>query len=174
MSLKTLLPSKALFDSGRWLAYLDTAAEGLPLRDSGKALSEYFEDKSSGSPGRTRMFQAEKETLHLAAILLGTSAKNVAFAGNATDALNLLGSSIRWKSGDEVLITDLEFPSNVVCWLRLREQGVRVEVIPSDLGVIELSFPTLKSYQKKYTEPEPFLWWTQPKRLDAFRLAWKA
>jgi cysteine desulfurase / selenocysteine lyase len=138
MSLKTLLPCKALFDRSRWLAYLDTAAEGLPLQDSEKALSEYFEDKSSGSPGRTRMFQAEKETLRLAATLLGTSAENVAFSGNATDALNLLASSIRWKSGDEVLITDLEFPSNVVCWLRLRELGVRVEVIPSDRGVIEM------------------------------------
>jgi cysteine desulfurase / selenocysteine lyase len=138
MGLKTPLPCKALFDRGRWLAYFDTVAEGLSLQDSEKALSEYFEDKSSGSPVRTRMFQAEKETLSLAATLLGTSAMNVAFSGNATDALNLLGSSIRWRSGDEVLITDLEFPSNLVCWLRLREQGVPVEVIPSDRGVIKL------------------------------------
>ncbi len=84
------------------------------------------------------MFQAENETVRASATLLGTSEPNVAFTGNATDALNLLANSIRWRPGDEVLITDLEFPSNVVCWLRLREQGVRVEVIRSDLGVIEI------------------------------------
>lgn len=121
-----------------WVAYLDTAAEGLPLQDSGKTLLEYFADKSSGTPGRTRMFQAKNDTVRAAATLLGTSERNVAFMGNATDALNLLGNSIRWRPGDEVLITDLEFSSNVVCWLRLREHGVRVEVIRSDLGVIEL------------------------------------
>lgn len=123
---------------GSWAAYLDTAAEGLPLQNSGKALSEYFADKSSGSPGRTRMFQAENETVRSAATLLGTSERDVAFMGNATDALNLLGNSMRWRPGDEILITDLEFSSNVVCWLRLREQGVKVEVIRSDFGVIEL------------------------------------
>jgi cysteine desulfurase / selenocysteine lyase len=138
MSSKTLLSSRSLFDTSTWVAYLDTAAEGLPLQNSEKALSKYFGDKCSGSPGRTRMFQAENEALRAAATLLGTSERNVTFMGNATDALNLLGNSIRWRAGDEVLITDLEFSSNVVCWLRLRDQGVRVEVIPSDLGVIEL------------------------------------
>ena len=138
MNSNTLLPCKSRFDTGNWAAYLDTAAEGLPLQNSGKALSEYFADKSSGSPGRTRMFQAENETVRSAATLLGTSERDVAFMGNATDALNLLGNSIQWRPGDEVLITDLEFSSNVVCWLRLREQGVRVEVIRSALGVIGL------------------------------------
>jgi cysteine desulfurase / selenocysteine lyase len=138
MSSNIVIACKSRFDKGNWVAYLDTAAEGLPLRSSGSALLEYFADKSSGSPGRIRMFQAANETVQAAATLLGTSERNVAFMGNATDALNLLGNSIRWRPGDEVLITDLEFSSNVVCWLRLREQGVRVEVIRSDLGVIEL------------------------------------
>ena len=129
---------KSHFEMTEYKAYLDTAAEGLPLQISEKALSEYFADKSAGTPGRARMFAAEEKTVALAAAMLGTAASNVAFAGSATDGLNLFGNSIRWKSGDEVLITDLEFSSNVVCWMRLREQGVRVEVIPSDSGVVEL------------------------------------
>jgi hypothetical protein len=76
MSLNTLLPCKSRFDTGDWTAYLDTATEGLPLRDAKKALSEYFADKSSGSPGRTRLFQAEKETVRAAATLLGTSERD--------------------------------------------------------------------------------------------------
>ncbi|MGB8478320.1 MAG: aminotransferase class V-fold PLP-dependent enzyme [Acidobacteriaceae bacterium] len=129
---------KAQFRRATEIAYLDTAAEGLPLDESKDALLEYFADKSSGTPGRIRMFEVENNTVRAVASILGTSEKNVALVGNATEALNLLGNSIRWKSGDEVLITDLEFPSNVVCWLRLREQGVRVEVIPSRSGEIEL------------------------------------
>src|ERR1700722_16937847 len=97
MSLTSISPCKSLFDTGTWFAYLDTAAEGLPLRSSAQTLLEYFEDKSSGTPGRTRMFQAENEAVRASAALLGTSERNVAFTGNATDALNLLGNSIRWR-----------------------------------------------------------------------------
>src|SRR5258708_29637088 len=86
MSSKTLVPCKSRFDTGNGVAYLDTATEGLPLKDSGKALAKYFVDKCSGSPGRSRMFQQENETLQAVATLLGTSERNVALTGNATDA----------------------------------------------------------------------------------------
>lgn len=120
-------------------AYLDTAAEGLPLDQARDSLLEYVADKSVGTPGRMRLFAAEREAVRVAAALLGAEEQNVALVGNATEALNLLGSSIRWSQGDEVLITDLEFSSNVVCWLRLQEQGVRVIVIPSRQGKVELA-----------------------------------
>jgi len=136
---KISIPCKSRFARAGQVAYLDTAAEGLPPDDSRTALLEYFEDKSSGSPGRERMYLAKTAAAAAAAALLGTTEQNVAFMGNATDGLNLLGNSIRWRSGDEVLITDLEFSSNVVCWLRLRDQGVRVVVIPTDSGVVGLS-----------------------------------
>src|SRR5665213_477446 len=138
MGPTTSIPCKSGFYKGTEIAYLDTAAEGLPLDESRDALLEYFADKSSGSPGRARMFQVENDTVEAAASLLGTSERNVALVGNATDALNLLSNSIRWKAGDEVVTTDLEFSSNVVCWLRLRDQGVHLEVIPSHSGSIEL------------------------------------
>lgn len=130
---------KSRFRTANQLAYLDTAAEGLPLDDARDALLEYFEDKSSGTPGRSRLFAAEREAVRATAALLGAEERNVALVGNATEALNLLGNSIRWSQGDEVLTTDLEFSSNVVCWLRLQERGVRVIVIPSRLGKVELA-----------------------------------
>jgi len=57
---------------------------------------------------------------------------------NTSDALNLLANSLLWESGDEVLITDLEFPSNVLAWLRLKRFGVRVEVIRAENGIVRL------------------------------------
>ena len=42
MSSKTVLSSRSLFDTSTWVAYLDTAAEGLPLRAQNKPLSEVF------------------------------------------------------------------------------------------------------------------------------------
>jgi len=50
--------------------------------------------------------------------------------------LNRLAASIAWQPGDEVLIDDLEFPSNVVVWLPLRDRGVVLRVVPSRDGVL--------------------------------------
>lgn len=138
ISTPVFLSYRERFALGGVRAYLDTAAEGLPLREAQGTLTAYFEDKATGTPGRARMFQAHSEAIDESARLLGCARENVAFTGNASEALNILGSSMYWKPGDEVLITDLEFPSNVVCWLRLREQGVRVHVLPSENGVVEL------------------------------------
>lgn len=130
------LPSKARFPRAREVAYLDTAAEGLPLAGAEKALASYYRDKSMGTPGRRRLYEMETQARDAAARLLGTPAENVVLLSSASEGLNLLANSICWRPGDEVLITDLEFPSNVLAWLRLRDRGVRVRVIPSEAGVV--------------------------------------
>ena len=119
--------------------YLDTAAEGLPAPGVSEALNEYVLEKAAGTSGRRKHFSKEKEARSLAAQLLGTDTVNVAFAPTTSDALNLLAASLPFASGDEVVITDLEFPSNVLPWLALARRGVRTVVVPSSGGVVNLS-----------------------------------
>ena len=130
------LPLKDRFSRAREVVYLDTAAEGLPPDTAEQALVRYFRDKSLGTPGRRRLFAVEQEVRDDAARLLGAEPRNVALVAHASEGLNVLASSIPWQSGDEVLICDLEFPSNVLPWLRLREMGVTLRVVPSESGVI--------------------------------------
>lgn len=137
-AISSMAEARSRFHRAATSAYLDTAAEGLPPDSARDSLLEYLADKTSGSPGRNHMFAAEAEARAETATLLHTEPENVAFVGNATDGLNLLSGSIRWNPGDEVLMTDLEFSSNVVSWLRLKEQGVHVVVIPSHSGKVEL------------------------------------
>ena len=130
------LPGKSRFPRARDVAYLDTAAEGLPLADSATAMADYFRAKSMGTQGRECLYKLEREATSTAARMLGTSAENVALPSSASEAVNVLSHSIRWKAGDEVVTTDLEFPSNVLPWLALRERGVRLRVVRSDSGVL--------------------------------------
>ncbi|HZT32662.1 MAG TPA: aminotransferase class V-fold PLP-dependent enzyme [Bryobacteraceae bacterium] len=130
------IPTKSKFPRARDVAYLDTAAEGLPPEDAAAALAEYFSDKASGSPGRPQHYRAEVEAVEAAAGLLGAAPRHVALLSSCSEGLNLLANSIAWRPGDEVLIDDLEFSSNVVAWLRLRHQGVRVHVIASEDGIL--------------------------------------
>jgi len=127
---------KNLFPTAQQMTYLDTAAEGLPLPECEGAFSQYCRAKARGTPGRREFHAVEAETLDLVARLLGTETANVAFLGCATDALNLLAHSLDWAPGDQLVISDLEFPSNVLPWLRLKQMGVDVEVISGSRGAL--------------------------------------
>ena len=131
-------PYKPQFPRAQEVTYLDTAAEGLPPLAAAEALEAYWLAKSQGTPGRRRLYEEQREAECAAAKLLGVSSEDVALLANASEALNLLANSIVWQPGDEVLISDLEFPSNVLVWLRLRQFGVRVHVIPSHDGLVRL------------------------------------
>ncbi len=134
-----MLVDKKLFPIPTGVTYLDTAAEGLPPLAIEAALAAYWSAKRRGTPGRTRLFEEQKEVEAAAARVLQTDADNVVLLANSSEALNLLANSIEWKAGDEVLISDLEFPSNVVVWLQLKRRGVKVVVIPAVEGAIELA-----------------------------------
>ncbi|MEO8126807.1 MAG: aminotransferase class V-fold PLP-dependent enzyme [Bryobacteraceae bacterium] len=133
-----MLIDKKLFPIPSGISYLDTAAEGLPPLAAEAARSAYWQAKQRGTPGRAQLYEEQKEVEAAAARLLGTDADNIVLLANSSEALNLLSRSIQWLPGDEVLICDLEFPSNVVVWLQLKRHGVKVVVVPSVGGVIEL------------------------------------
>lgn len=118
---------------------MDTAAEGLPSPGMDAALDEYLREKRTGTPGRRKHFAKEEEARSLAAQLLETDNANVAFAPTTSDALNLLAASLPFEAGDEVVITDLEFPSNILPWLALARKGVRTIVVRSKNGAFQLS-----------------------------------
>jgi len=128
---------KTRFPGTQNITYLDTAAEGLPPCGFGDALQAYARDKNLGTPGRARLHEVEREVTASAASLLGAAPEDVVLLPNTSEALNLLANSPHWQPG-EVLISDLEFPSNVAPWLRLRSQGVSLNVISTDRGSVGL------------------------------------
>lgn len=128
------LPDKSRFPRAREVAYLDTGAEGLPPVDAEEALRAYYRDKAGGTPGRKQLYQEERACVRAAARLLGAPPEDAALLSSASEGLNILANSLDWRPGDEVLISDLEFPSGVLAWLRLRDRGVRLRVLHSQAG----------------------------------------
>ena len=127
---------KNLFPRAAEITYLDTAAEGLPAPGAEEALREYCRQKSLGTPGRRAFHAVESETLELLARLLGAQRASVALMSSASEALNVLPQSLDWRPGDEIIITDVEFPSNIIAALRLKQSGVKVVIAPFDCAAI--------------------------------------
>lgn len=74
-----------------------------------------------------------------AAKLLGAIESEVALVPNTTIGINLVAEGFPWKSGDNLVVPDNEFPSNLLPWKNLRRRGVEVRMLPvSDGGEISL------------------------------------
>jgi len=69
-------------------------------------------------------------------IINAESPDRIALTANTSDAINIVASGIRWKAGDQVLLSNLEFPANVWPYVNLKRQGVEVSIVESTDGTI--------------------------------------
>lgn len=95
------------------------------------AINHYLAQASSGGQFEHLHASAETQTRELAAQLLGASAEEVAFVASTSSGLSLVAAGLAWQAGDNVVIAEGDFPSNVYPWLNLQRQGVGIKWIPS-------------------------------------------
>jgi cysteine desulfurase / selenocysteine lyase len=78
---------------------------------------------------------AEART-RLAKITGAGSPDRVAFVPNTTVALNTVARGFPWQPGDEVIVADCEFASNVYAWTSLEKRGVKTVFVPAPDGMV--------------------------------------
>jgi selenocysteine lyase/cysteine desulfurase len=74
-----------------------------------------------------------KQTKQLAARLIGAAGEHeIAFVPNTSAGIALVARGLTWRAGDDVVITDVEYPANRYPWIDLKRFGVRVIEVPQD------------------------------------------
>jgi len=68
--------------------------------------------------------------------LVGADSQEIAFVKNTSHGISIVASGLDWNDGDNVLVYEKEFPSNIYPWLNLKDVGVNVRFIPSRDGRI--------------------------------------
>lgn len=97
--------------------YLNTAAEGIPPTPVIDALVQYGYDKLLGMDGRAR-HEAQWEIARArTAEAYGLSVDEVGICSCSSEAFNLAAAALKLHDGDEVVITDLDFPAGATPWL---------------------------------------------------------
>lgn len=92
-----------------------------------EAIKRFAEEACrSGSVNYGRWMGIVEETRELLAEMLNASPREIAFVKNTTHGILIAANGVRWREGDNVIITDAEFPANVYPWLNLRRRGVEV------------------------------------------------
>lgn len=122
------------------LVYLDSAASSQKPSSVIAAMDDYYRHYHANvhrgvhrlSELATAAYEAARSTVR--AFINASSEEEVLFVGNATEAFNLVAYS--WgrnniRSGDEILLTEMEHHANIVPWQMLaREKGATVRYLP--------------------------------------------
>jgi cysteine desulfurase / selenocysteine lyase len=111
--------------------WLNTAHQGRLPKRAARALSDAVEWKlhpeALASPER---FTAVPQRLrHLLARVVGARDDDVVLANSASYGLHLVANGLDLRRGDEIIVAANDFPSDILPWVRLEDQGVKVRMI---------------------------------------------
>lgn len=127
---------------GKPLVYLDNATTSQKPRRVMDAIRRYYSVYNSNvhrsvhrlSEEATVEFEQSRE--RFAGFIGAKTAKEIVFVRNATEALNLVVFSwgrANLKTGDRVLLTEMEHHSNIVPWQMLaKEKGIKLDYVRID------------------------------------------
>lgn len=109
-------------------------------------LNEALEQGYTAAPKWHALIERAREN---SAALIGSDKTEIAFAPSTSAGLSYVAKGLKWQPGDNLLIPDCEFPSNVYPWLNLESQGVQVRRFPTQNGKFNLE--TLNQFADKKT-----------------------
>jgi selenocysteine lyase/cysteine desulfurase len=118
----------AEFPQENGLIYLNHAAVAPWPRSTANAIRSFTETNlHRGATDYLDWLKTEKQLRNLAAELLGgVSTNEIALLKSTSEALSIIAYGLDWQSGDEIIITNQEFPSNRIVWESLSRFGVKV------------------------------------------------
>lgn len=110
------------------LRYLNHAAVAPWPRRASEAVRRFAEENMSvGARDYPQWLKVETSLRgRLARLLNAPTTADIALVKNTSEALSFVAFGLDWQAGDQIVISDEEFPSNRVVWEALQPQGVEV------------------------------------------------
>ncbi len=134
LSSADLCAARDLFPGAKSSVYLNTAAEGLFGNHHNMALQRYGRDRTLGERGRRAHTQVEANCRQLAAELLGAGEDEIAFVASTSRGLDAAVESLRWTPGDNIVVSDSDFPGSGYIARKLAARGTEVRVATGHEG----------------------------------------
>lgn len=117
--------------------YLDHAGVAPVSLRVKRAVEEFISDATEfGAFNYTSWTKRVEEIRRKSAALIGAEPEEVAFVKNTSHGISIVAQGLDWKAGDNLIVYEKEFPSNIYPWLNLKKRGVEVRFIPSRNGRI--------------------------------------
>jgi len=112
------------------LAYLNHAAVGVWSRRTAEAVHTFADENMfQGATDYPKWMNVEQSLRQqLKELLHAESVDDIALLKNTSEGLSVIAYGMDWQVGDNVVISNQEFPSNRIVWQSLKSQGVEVRM----------------------------------------------
>lgn len=116
--------------------YLNHAGVGPWPRRTSEAIQAFAEENlQQGAAEYPRWNKLEAQLRQqLAEFINAPSSADIALLKNTSEGLSMVAHGFPWSQGDNVVISDQEFPSNRVVWESLSTYGVETRQVPIDIS----------------------------------------
>lgn len=74
------------------------------------------------------------QTRNMLSAFINGSKENIAITSSATEGLNHLAQSYKWKKGDQIIFSDVEYPANIYPFMNLKQKGVELVFVKAKKG----------------------------------------
>ena len=127
-SLKRLIEIE--FPINRQITYLNHAGVGPWPARTAEAVRVFAEENTSHGAARYPEWLRVEATLKqtVCRILNAATVDDIALVKNTSEGLSFVAYGLNWQPGDNVIITDQEFPSNRIVWESLSRFGVETRI----------------------------------------------
>ena len=119
------------FPQAQDIYYLNHAAVSPWPKCTSEAVCQFAKENTFKGAQRYPAWLKEERSLreNLRKLINADSTDEIALAKNTSEALSIIAYGIIWQEGDEVIISNQEFPSNRIVWESLSQFGVKVIVV---------------------------------------------
>ncbi|MBS7619155.1 aminotransferase class V-fold PLP-dependent enzyme [Candidatus Bathyarchaeota archaeon] len=117
----------------KYKTYLNSAAHGPTLRQVWSTVQDWWRFRMNEDRG-ARLAEAKKQ----AARLIHVNGDEICWITRVSEGLNTVSSLVDLKRGDNIVVTDLAYPSNVFVWMPFRSGGIEIRRISHRDGYIEI------------------------------------
>lgn len=118
--------------------FMNHAATAPLSRRAAEAGRWYFAHAEENAYLRGGFFKKVDRVRGQVALLINAGADEIAFIKNTSEGISFVANGLNWQNGDNVVITNVEFPANVYPWQALRPRGVQVRMVFEEDGRIPL------------------------------------
>lgn len=117
--------------------HLAVGGEAPMLNSHMDAMARFMKDKSAGAPSRDMQAEVMESAREKCANLLKVSSEEITLLSSATEGINNVAYGLDWNPGDNVVVADVEFPSDILPWTKLKSQGVEIRIVRHKKWIIE-------------------------------------
>jgi cysteine desulfurase/selenocysteine lyase len=127
------------FPTLKEMVYLNNAGTGIPPSTAIYAMKQYLENRIRAKRSLEDTLNLFKSVRDLLAKLLGGERGNYGLTTSTSSGINAFAHGISYPEGSNVVLCDLEFPSNYIPWQNIvKMYDVELRIVRSQQGAASL------------------------------------